>query len=144
MILQTARCLLAQSNLEIEFWEYAILVFMFTINRLPNSILKGNSSLELLYKRKLDYSILKTFKCSCFPLKLSQTSKLHNRLVECIYLGYSSYQKGYKSMDLKLGKIIISRHVRFLESDFPYKNNSTSQNNKSLESSFNILPLTNK
>jgi hypothetical protein len=37
----------------------------------------------------------------------------------CIFLGYSSNQRGYRCLDLVSHKVYVSRHVVFYESRFP-------------------------
>jgi hypothetical protein len=59
------------------------------------------------------------------PLKLSPRSSL------CVFLGYSSNHKGYRCLDLHSNRIIISRHVTFDESVFPFSNMSTSASDPS-------------
>ena len=46
--------------------------------------------------------------------------KLAPRSSACIFLGYSPHHKGYRCMDLTTHRIIISRHVIFDESTFPF------------------------
>lgn len=48
------------------------------------------------------------------PHKLSPRSTL------CIFLGYSDHHKGYRCLDLASNHIIISCHVMFDESSFPF------------------------
>ncbi|KAK4256227.1 hypothetical protein QN277_009121 [Acacia crassicarpa] len=41
------------------------------------------------------------------------------RTTKCVFLGYSNSHKGYKCLS-STGKIYLSRHVQFNESDFPF------------------------
>lgn len=67
-----------------------------------------------------DFKMLQAFGCTSFLLILSTWSKLMNMSKECVFLGYCLDQKRYKCLDIDSHQIYISRHVRFLESNFPY------------------------
>lgn len=56
---------------------------------------------------------------STAPHKLAPHSSL------CVFLGYSSEHKGYRCLELQLNRILISRHVVFDESFFPFSDMST-------------------
>nr|GEW34525.1 putative ribonuclease H-like domain-containing protein [Tanacetum cinerariifolium] len=67
------------------------------------------------------FNHLRVFGCLCYP-NLSATSehKLALRSTACVYLGLSADHRGSRCYDLITHKVIISRHVRFDESYFPY------------------------
>ena len=44
-----------------------------------------------------------------------QRKKLNEKGVRCIFIGYISESKAYKLYDLLDNKMILSRHVEFLE-----------------------------
>ncbi|XP_015159351.1 uncharacterized protein [Solanum tuberosum] len=93
--------------------------------RFPSRVLKGLSPYEVLYKQPPTYTNLRSFGCFCFASTLSQSRpKFHPRDLPCVFLGYPTRQKGYKLMSLKSRKIISSRDAKFIESIFPFKNNS--------------------
>jgi hypothetical protein len=46
--------------------------------------------------------------------------KLAARSTACVFLGYPSSHKGYRRLDLSSRRIIISRHIVFDESIFPF------------------------
>ena len=120
-IVENGLTLLAQASLPLKYWDEAYRTAVYIHNRLPTPILNSKTPIELLYKTKPDYSLLKTFGCSCFPnLRPYNKHKLQFRSTECIFLGYSLNHKGYKCMD-PTGRLYISRDVIFNESHFPYK-----------------------
>lgn len=121
-ILNLSRTLLLQSGLPHSYWVYAFNSANFLINRLPAKSISFNTPLEVLFNVKPDYNFLKCFGCACFPwLRPYTSSKLQPRSKHCVFLGYSSFQKGYQCLDPSTGKISISRHVVFDESSFPFK-----------------------
>ena len=95
---------------------------MFLINRLPNSSINFDTPYEILYKCKFDYNQLRVFGCSCFPyIRQYNDNKLQPRSKLCVYLGYSPGTKGYRCYDPLSNKVYMSRHVRFIEHEFPYQ-----------------------
>jgi hypothetical protein len=61
------------------------------------------------------------FGCLCYPNLYATTDhKLSSRSTRCVFLGYPREHKGYRCLGLKSRKIIVSRHVIFDESSFPY------------------------
>ena len=75
----------------------------------------------LLHHKMPDYFILRVFGCLCYPnLSATTRHKLSPRSTPCVFLGYPPSQKGYRCLDLSTRKIIISRHVVFDETHFPF------------------------
>ena len=65
------------------------------------------------------------------------THKLQPRSRPCIFLGYHPTSKGYRCLDPQTHKVYISRHVKFVENEFPYESISSSTNT----SFIGVLPL---
>ncbi|KAG8481468.1 hypothetical protein CXB51_026215 [Gossypium anomalum] len=88
--------LLAQANLLMEYWGYAFCCVVRLINRLPTSVLKGQTPFRALHGQEPTYDHLRVFGCCCFPyLRLFLHHKLDFRSQPSIFLGYSSQHKGY-------------------------------------------------
>jgi hypothetical protein len=112
--------LLAQSHLPTEFWVDAFSLFAYIINRLPTPILSNESPFFKLYHQQPDYSLLRVFRCACYPVLRPYTPhKLVFKSKQCIFLGFSSNHKGYRCFDLVSRKVYLSRNVVFDESLFP-------------------------
>ena len=105
--------LLSASCLE-HFWGEAALTVVYTINRLPSSILQNVSPFERLYGTPPSYSSLRVFGCACFVLlQPHEHSKLEPRSRLCCFLGYGIEHKGYRCWDPISQRLRISRHVVF-------------------------------
>ncbi|KAK8921769.1 hypothetical protein KSP39_PZI020770 [Platanthera zijinensis] len=119
-IVSMGRCLLLHSGLPHSYWAEAFSTAVFLINRLPSPVLGNLTPHHLAFGKPPDYSSLKVFGCSCFPL-LPPTgrTKLMSPSIHCIFIGYSSTHKGYRCLHFPTGRIYISRHVTFDESSFP-------------------------
>lgn len=67
LIVDTRLALLAHSHLPLQFWDDAFETSCFLINRLPTSLSPTKSPFELLFRKSLDYTFLKSFGCECWP-----------------------------------------------------------------------------
>lgn len=145
-LIETTIALLLQSSLPTNFWLEALTTAVYLANRLPHTTLNFQVPYCLLFNTSPDYSSLKPFGCSCFPwLKPYTSNKLSPKSQHCIFLGYCPNTKGYRCYNPVTSKVYTSRHVRFLESDFPYPSLS-SQSVVSMSDSFSRqfnVPLTN-
>jgi hypothetical protein len=67
---------------------------------------------------------LKVFGCIVFMLTPNSRSKLDPRVEKCIFIGYSTNQKGYRCYNPTTKKLHVSMDVTFLEQQPFYKKNS--------------------
>ena len=115
------RTSLVHASLPPSFWHHALQMAAYFLNILPHKLLNYKSPLRVLYHKDPTYSHLRVFGCLCFPLFPSTTiNKLQPHSTPCVFLGYPSNHHDYKCYDLSSGKIIISRHVIFDETQFPF------------------------
>ena len=88
---------------------------------MPTPNLQHQSLYEILFQTTPNYSKLKTFGCLYYPwLKPYNNSKLQSKSRPCVFLGYLTNQSAYKCLDLSTNKMFLSRHVKFVESSFPF------------------------
>ncbi|KAI3746178.1 hypothetical protein L6452_08601 [Arctium lappa] len=113
------RTLLFHSRLPPTFWPEALHMVSHLLNILPSASISNDTPHYRLFRRHPTYDHLRVFGCLCFP-RLHLTHKLQPRSSPCIFLGYPSYHRGFRCYDLSTRKIIISRHVTFDETIFPY------------------------
>ncbi|KAJ9553280.1 hypothetical protein OSB04_017325 [Centaurea solstitialis] len=117
----TLRTSLIQASLPPQFWVEALLSSVHTFNLLPSTTIQYKTPFEVLFGFFPTYSHLRVFGCLCYP-NTSPTSahKLAPRSSACVYLGPSTDHRGYRCLDLITQKVIISRHVNFDETHFPF------------------------
>ena len=141
----TIRTLLFQARLSPVFWVEALHTAVHLLNILPSTSIENNIPYQKLFHKKPTYDHLKTFGSLCYPNNNhSFLHKLAPRSAPSIFLGYPTNHKGYRCMDLKTRKIIISRHVVFDETIFPATEpqiKDSSNTYKFLETSSETSPL---
>lgn len=115
-IITTPGALLHDAYIPYKFWVEAILTTTYLINRLPSQITNMKSPYQLLYNQQPSYEHLKIFGCLCYPwLAPTQRHKFQPRVVSCVFLSYAR-----SCFNPQNGQFIISRHVKFVESIFPF------------------------
>lgn len=125
-IVETGLTLLAQADIPFIYWTEAFSTAVHLINRLPTPVLNYKSPFTALYHTKPDYTFFKTFGCLCYPyLRPYNSCKIQFHSSPCVFLGYIPRHKGYKCLHSS-GKIYVSRHVVFDETQFPFKDRNFS------------------
>jgi histone deacetylase 1/2 len=118
-IVEVGLSLLSHAHMPLKFWDEAFLAAMYLINRTPSKVINFTTPIERLYDTKPGYSPLRVFGCACWPyLRPYNKRKLEFRSKECVFLGYSKLHKGFKCLDVKTGRVYISRDVVFDENIF--------------------------
>jgi histone deacetylase 1/2 len=118
----SVRTLLFHAHLPPRFWAEALHTATYLLNLRPCRPRAYSTPHELLFQRPPEYQHLRVFGCLCYPnTSATAIHKLAPRSVACIFLGYPSDHRGYRCYDPTSGRILISRHVRFDESVFPYR-----------------------
>jgi hypothetical protein len=102
------------------FWEDVILIAAYLINQMPSKVLQFQTPLQFLSKTHSLHTLLqippKVFSCVYYVhIHKQHRSKLDPRAQKCIFLGYSTTQRGYKCYHPPLAKILISMDVTFLK-----------------------------
>ncbi|GMI89878.1 hypothetical protein HRI_002657100 [Hibiscus trionum] len=120
-ILAITRALLFQNNVPKKYWGEAVLTATFMMNRLSTKVLGSQSPIQTLTKffPHLNLSLNlqpRVFGCVAFVhLHSPNRGKLDPRAVKCIFLGYSSTQKGYKCYHPPTRKFYVTADVTFVE-----------------------------
>ncbi|RVW34641.1 Retrovirus-related Pol polyprotein from transposon RE1 [Vitis vinifera] len=130
-VVETGLALLAHAGLPLKFWSYAFQTATFLINRMPSKVLQNASPYFALFKRNPDYKFLRVFGCLCYPfIRPYNNHKLQYRSLKCVFLGYSLHHKGYLCLDNLTGRVYVSPHVVFYETQFPFAQNISSSPSK--------------
>lgn len=120
-VVETGLSLLSSAQMPLTYWPLAFATAVFLINRLPTPILSHISPFQKLFSTPPNYHKLRTFGCLCFPwLRPYAPNKLEQRSVSCVFVGYSLTQSAYQCLDPVSGRLYISRHVRFNETQYPF------------------------
>ena len=120
-IVETGLSLLHQASLPTTFWTYAFATAVYLINRLPSKVTNAISPYQKLFGRSPNYLKLRVFGSLCFPwLRPYTKHKLESRSLPCIFLGYSLTQSAYLCLHRATGRLYVSGHVQFVETQFPY------------------------
>ena len=125
-IVDKARTLLIQARVPLNLWGFSVMTAVHFINCLPSRTLQFQSPIGILEKVFPD-TRLKTglpimiFGCVAYVHNPAhKTNKWSAKAFKCVFLGYSSTQKGYKLYHPVTRKYIVSKDVIFDESVFYY------------------------
>ncbi|GAB2294442.1 hypothetical protein Dimus_038297 [Dionaea muscipula] len=120
-IRETAVTLLHDGSLPLKFWYFACAMAIFLINRMPSESLQMSSPYELLFGSIPLIDHVRVFGCACYPLMTPYNSnKLQPKTARCVFIGFAVGYKGFVCYHLGTGKLIVSRHVMFDETFFPF------------------------
>jgi hypothetical protein len=123
------------------YWVDALATVTYLINRLPTKTLGPSTPYFALHATHPSYHELRVFGCACYPnLTATTPHKLAPRSTLCVFFGYSLDHKGYRCLDLTSNRVIMSRHVTFDESHFPFSHHRSSSPPGELDFLTNIEP----
>lgn len=106
--------MLSNFGLEKNFWAEAVKTACYLINRSPTTALDGDIPEEIWTGKNLNYSHLKIFGCEEFVhIPKENRTKLDDKSMKCIFLGYADEDFGYRLWDPVKHKIIRSMDVIF-------------------------------
>ena len=110
--------MLSNFGLEKHFWAEAVRIACYLINRSLTTALDGGIPEEVWTGKKVNYSHLKIFGCEAFVhIGKEKITKLDNKSMKCIFLGYADGEFGYQLWDPVKSKVIRSNDVKFKELD---------------------------
>lgn len=147
-LMEMARCMLYDANIHIKFWAEAVNNANYIQNRL-SSVSVNKTPFELWFGRPPNLSHIRIFGSAAYVhVEKQKRKKLDDVAVKCILVGYSEESKAFRLLNTDTNNIIISRNVKFLESndflDVPKKDNNSDENmviSVSTINSTNVSPL---
>ena len=147
IILEMTRSIMLDSKVPKFFWPEAVATSVYLLNRLPTKILKLQTPIFELSKLTTVPAPLslppRIFGSSVFVhIPKHERSKLSPCAVKCVFIGYGINQKGYRCFDPKKRQIFTTMNCDFLESEFFYNTQLTSQGEKSSDP-LSWLPMPN-
>jgi hypothetical protein len=115
-VVEMARCLLKSKQVPGCFWGEAVMVAVYLLNRAPTKSLNNVTPYEAWYGKKPSVRHLRTFGCVAYAKKVGPgVTKLEDRTVPGIFLGYEPCSKAYRVYDPVKKRLMISRDVIFDE-----------------------------
>jgi len=115
-VVEMARCLLKSMGVPSKFWGEAVRTAVYILNRSPTKSLNGKTPYEAWFGRKPGVKHLKTFGCVAYAKTVGPgVSKLTDRAVSGVFLGYEPGTKGYRIYDPVKDKLLVTRDVVFDE-----------------------------
>ena len=116
VVVKIARCMLKEKAISKIFRGEAVATVVHLLNHFPTKAVQGKTPNEVWYGRKPNVSYLKIFDCVAYAHDPTEKgSKLDDKSIKCIFVGYSNGTKGFKLYDLITKKLIIDRDVIFDE-----------------------------
>ncbi|RVX13659.1 Retrovirus-related Pol polyprotein from transposon RE1 [Vitis vinifera] len=89
--------------------------------------LSTSKSHPLIAFSSVKTTLSECFGCLCYPWLRPYTShKLESRSSPCVFVEYSPTQSAYLCLDTSIARLYTFRHVRFVESIFPFVTSHTS------------------
>ncbi|RVX06582.1 Retrovirus-related Pol polyprotein from transposon TNT 1-94 [Vitis vinifera] len=122
-LLNSTRSFMFQKNVPKSFWGEAVLTTAHLINRLPSRILGFKSPMDILSTfypnlHTTNNLVPRIFGCVAFVHVHNQNKgKLDPRALKCVFVGYSSTQKGYKCYHPPSKRYSVSVDVTFHEQE---------------------------
>lgn len=106
--------MLKMARLPKPFWGEAIHTACYLINRFPSIVLCGE--IPVWIGKSVSYSHLKVFGCKAFVhVSKEHRSKLDDRAIQYIFLGYADEEFGYRLWDSEKKKSVRSGDMVFHE-----------------------------
>jgi hypothetical protein len=132
------RTLLFQAHIPPNYWTEALNMAVYLLNILPSRAIDNEVPFTCLFSLKPDYSLLRTFGCLCYP-HIDTNNKLGARATPSLFLGHATNHRGYRCLDLNTNKIILSRHVTFDKTVFPFATMTSPTTTPTASSSYTFL-----
>lgn len=120
-LVDKARAMIKEACMPKEFWNEAVRVAAYTLNRSPSNANIGNMTpAEVWNNTKPDIRHMKVFGCTAYYHVPKQfRNKFDEKAKKGIMIGYT--MTGYRLWDIENQKVVTSRDVVFNEKEYYYK-----------------------
>lgn len=116
-LLERAKCMLLNARLQKQYWAEAVSTAAYITNRCPTRTLAYSMPEEVWSGKVPNISHLRIFgSAAMVHVPKEKSRKLDSKASKMLFIGYSEQTKGYRLIDTKTKKVVISRDVTFLES----------------------------
>ena len=95
------------TDLPLSFWDYALEMVAFTLNRAPSKSIE-TTPYELWFDKKPKLSFLKVWGCNAYVKKL-QPDKLEPKSEKCVFIEYPKVTIGYTFYHRSEGKLFVAK-----------------------------------
>ncbi|RDX65921.1 hypothetical protein CR513_55373, partial [Mucuna pruriens] len=110
------RCMLSEAKLPKHFWGETLYTIVHVINLNPAVALNTEVADKIWSDKDVNYDHLRVFGCKAFVhVPKDERSKLNMKTRQCIFIGYSHDEYGYKMYDPVEKKLVRSYDVQFME-----------------------------
>lgn len=118
-LVEMARCMLLDANMDHRFWGEAVVTANYLQNRLPSRSIPS-TPYERWFKKKPNLGHVQQFGVDAYcHVPTEKRGKLDSKAIKLKFVGYSEVSKAYRLLDPRSGKITVSRDVKFLGSCQP-------------------------
>ncbi|KAL0811972.1 hypothetical protein ABMA28_009370 [Loxostege sticticalis] len=115
-LVEKARCMLINANLQKYLWAEAVVTAAYIVNRSPTRAPDWKTPEEKWSGKQPIVSHMRVFGCEAMMhIPKEKVKKWDSRSRKMIFLGYCDNSKGYRLLDIKSRTVMKSRDVIFLE-----------------------------
>jgi hypothetical protein len=116
------RTLMFHAQIPKSFWADALATATYLLNRCRSKTIGSLIPYMHLHGRSPPYDTIWVFGCLCYPnIASTAVHKLCPSSMPCVFLGYPPQHRGDRCYDTSTVKILISHHVMFYETNFPFQ-----------------------
>ena len=143
-VIEMAKAMLHDRSMPYYLWAEAVHTVVCILNRCPTRALGDITPFEDYSGRKLGITLLKIFGSLCYvhvPAELRQ--KLDAKSTKGVFVGYATYENGYRVFDPISKKLILSMDIVFDEETLWNWKENLEQSVTMLndEKLFNVCPI---
>lgn len=113
-VVEMAKSMLKARGVPNNFWCEAVATAVYILNVSPTKAVMNMTPFEVWRGKKPFVSHLRVFGCTTYAL-VDLRSKLDDKSLKCIFIGYATQSKTYRLYNPLTGKIMVSRNVVFNE-----------------------------